>query len=262
MSVDFSQCKHIFFSPFLQCNVSLVGQWIEEAKSKLKDPGMVYSYHGGGRNRDAEALATNAIVVTTYETLASDATYHATRSGEGAEYAAPCEQVRWWRIICDESHSIRNKGRKSDAVLELVADNKWLVSGKSNLGLTFCSLLLYHYYSYVGILTLSIVFAGTPVNTSLMDLDQQLEFLGIEKAGSLLRKLKKSTFRHIKDSNGDKGGTRGRFITGPDMPSLGNFTFLMRAVMMRHSQKQTYRDTSTTLMSLPPKVNCCWCSCC
>jgi SWI/SNF-related matrix-associated actin-dependent regulator of chromatin subfamily A3 len=125
--------------------VSLVGQWIEEAKSKLKDPGLVYSYHGGGRKRDAKALAANSIVVTTYETLASDATYHAKRSSLGAEYAAPCEQVRWWRIICDESHSIRNKGAKSAAVLELVADNKWLVSGKSNLGLTLCSSLLYHH---------------------------------------------------------------------------------------------------------------------
>jgi hypothetical protein len=96
------------------------------------------------------------------------------------------------------------------------------------------------------------------VNTSLMDLDQQLEFLGIEKAGSLLRKLKKSTFRHIGDQHANYGNGGRRNRRGSDfaeMPRLGNFTFLMRAVMMRHSQKQTYRDTSTTLMSLPPKVN-------
>jgi hypothetical protein len=132
------------FSVGVQCNVSLVGQWIEEAKSKLKDPGLVYSYHGGGRNRNPKTLAANSIVVTTYETLASDATYHANRSSLGAKYAGPCEQVRWWRIICDESHSIRSRSIKSDAVLELVADNKWLVSGKSNLGLPFCSLLCHY----------------------------------------------------------------------------------------------------------------------
>jgi hypothetical protein len=45
------------------CNVSLVGQWISEAKSKLKDPGLVYSYHGHGRKRDPNILAANAIVV-------------------------------------------------------------------------------------------------------------------------------------------------------------------------------------------------------
>ncbi len=81
--------------------MSLAGQWIEEAKSKLKDPGLVCFYHGGGRNHNTKTLAANSIVVTTYETLASDGTYHANRSGLGAEYAAPCEQVRWWRIICD-----------------------------------------------------------------------------------------------------------------------------------------------------------------
>jgi hypothetical protein len=105
-------------------------------------------------------------------------------------------------------------------------------------------------------LTLSNSLIGTPVNTSLMDLEQQLEFLGIEKVGSLLRKLKKSTFRHIGDHHASKESHgRRRYNAEPEMPRLGNFTFLMRAVMMRHSQKQMYRDTSTTLMSLPPKVN-------
>jgi hypothetical protein len=131
LSYTDTRCLRLFG---LQCNVSLVGQWIKEAKSKLKDPGLIYSYHGPGRNRDPKALAVNSIVVTTYETLASDATYHANRSSEGFHnYAAPCEQVRWWRIICDESHSIRNKGAKADAVMALAGDNKWLVSGKSNL---------------------------------------------------------------------------------------------------------------------------------
>jgi SWI/SNF-related matrix-associated actin-dependent regulator of chromatin subfamily A3 len=75
-------------------------------------------------------LAQNSIVVTTYETLSSDATYHARKSTEGSDYTAPCEQVRWWRIICDESHVLRNAStKKTDAVLDLVGDNKWLVSG-------------------------------------------------------------------------------------------------------------------------------------
>ena len=108
-----------------------MGQWIEEAKSKLKEPGLVYSYHGGSRKRDPELLAANAIVVTTYETLASDATYHKSKSKD-ADYCAPCEQVRWWRVICDESHVLRSASTKSRVVMDLVADNKWLVSG------TFC----------------------------------------------------------------------------------------------------------------------------
>jgi hypothetical protein len=31
--------------------------------------------------------------------------------------------------------------------------------------------------------------------------------------------------------------------------------YFLRPIMMRHSQEQKYRGTSTTLMSLPPKVN-------
>lgn len=46
-------------------------------------------------------LSKNAIVVTTYQVLASDATYHK-RKSESAQYVPPLEQIRWWRIIVDE----------------------------------------------------------------------------------------------------------------------------------------------------------------
>jgi len=80
--------------------VSLVGQWIEEAKSKLRNPGLLYSYHGCGRKRDPKILASSQIIVTTYETLAADKR----KKGAPADYVPPLEQVRWWRVICDESH--------------------------------------------------------------------------------------------------------------------------------------------------------------
>jgi len=127
------------------CNVSLVGQWIEEAKSKLSNPGLVYPYHGGSRKRDPRVLAQNSIVVTTYETLASDATYHRRKNAGSSDYVPPCEQIRWWRIICDESHVLKqNHTRKANAVTSLVADHRWLVS-------------------------------GTPVNTSLLDLKVSMQ---------------------------------------------------------------------------------------
>ena len=56
------------------CPVSLVGQWIEEAKNKLTNPGLVYPYHGQNRKRDASILAKKNIVVTTYQVLSSDKT--------------------------------------------------------------------------------------------------------------------------------------------------------------------------------------------
>jgi hypothetical protein len=192
------------------CPVSLVGQWIEEAKSKLENPGLVYPYHGNNRTRNALILAKNAIVVTTYQILASDFTYHAKKQGEG--YCAPLEQVRWWRIIYDEGHSLRQAQTNNyKAVANLVADHRWLVS-------------------------------GTPLSTSMMDLKGQLKILGIECVEDIFRQLP-----------GLKGGGRrsGYHCAGAGMQKL---MFLMRSIMMRHTQKQKYRGTSTTLMSLPAKV--------
>jgi SWI/SNF-related matrix-associated actin-dependent regulator of chromatin subfamily A3 len=106
----------------------------------LKDPGLVYLYHGQSRKREAALLAKNSIVVTTYQVLASNATYYAKKAGD--DYCAPCEQVRWWRIICDKSHSLRKANpKKSAAVMNLVADHKWLLSGMHPLNDSFFFLL-------------------------------------------------------------------------------------------------------------------------
>jgi SWI/SNF-related matrix-associated actin-dependent regulator of chromatin subfamily A3 len=110
------------------CPVSLVGQWIDEARSKLKEPGLIYPYHGQNRKRNPSILAANSIVVTTYDVLASDAFHHAKKAR--LNYCPPLEQIRWWRIICDEGRSLRESNtRRSKAVLSLVADHKWIVSG-------------------------------------------------------------------------------------------------------------------------------------
>jgi SNF2 family DNA or RNA helicase len=105
------------------CHASLVGQWMDEAKSKLNHPGQLYMYHGKNRKRDPLKLAENAIVFTTYGIITSDAKHHGHRSDD-PNYCAPLEQIRWWRIICDESQFI------SPTLRGLVSDHKWLVTGK------------------------------------------------------------------------------------------------------------------------------------
>lgn len=50
------------------CPVPLVGQWLEEAKSKLDGSLRLYMYHGTGSIRDAQRLANDYdLVVTTYQ---------------------------------------------------------------------------------------------------------------------------------------------------------------------------------------------------
>lgn len=111
------------------CAVSLVGQWVEEAKSKLTNPDIkIYAYHGGSRKRDPAFLAAQDVVVTTYTILGSDSTYWANKSGPG--YVAPLESLDWHRIILDESHSIKSGATKqTKATLSLQATNKWCMSG-------------------------------------------------------------------------------------------------------------------------------------
>ena len=75
------------------CPVSLVGQWVEEAKNKLTDPGMVYPYYGGQRKRDPSILSQKDIVVTTYAVLASDNNYWR-KNSKDENYCAPCQKIR------------------------------------------------------------------------------------------------------------------------------------------------------------------------
>jgi len=200
------------------CNVSLVGQWIDEAKSKLKDPGLVYSYHGQNRKRNALLLAKNAIVVTTYSVLQSDANHHATKSKD-PNYCAPCEQVRWWRIICDESHSVRDANTKNfKALVRLPAVNKWCVT-------------------------------GTPMNTTPRDLKTQLSFVGINNVDKMFSVFANSMGVVFNPSGGRRRG-RGNYTNA----AIGPFLFFMRNVMIRHALTQTGSDSHTGIMTLPPKV--------
>ena len=60
--------------------VSLVGQWIQEAKRHITGATKLYAYHGGSRKRDPAFLSSQDIVVTTYEILGSDRGFHANRA--------------------------------------------------------------------------------------------------------------------------------------------------------------------------------------
>jgi hypothetical protein len=102
------------------------------------------------------------------------------------------------------------------------------------------------------IVLLDFSMSGTPVNTTVMDLKNQLSFLGIQDHSDLMEYFKESFFRHINDSSAGSNYYR---YDKHVVPGLGLFTFFMRSIMMRHSQNQQYTGTNTTLMNLPPKVS-------
>ena len=196
-------------------------------------------YHGPNRIRDPLVLAQKAIIVTTYDTLKSD--LHPKRNWSQTS-CSPCEMVRFWRIVCDESHTVRNK---AGGILNLVADNRWLVSGAATpvcLACScFCSSKLSNRFSFLN--------TGTPINTRVSDLQNQLQFLGLENVTELMALFKSSFYQHVQDPEMGKNS-----IDTPN-PGLGMFSFFMRSIMLRHSQAQKYTGTDTTLMSLPPTVS-------
>eukprot|EP00892_Ulva_mutabilis_P010165 jgi/Ulvmu1/7520/UM037_0064.1 len=124
------------------CKVSLVGQWVKEARSKLANRSLsICEYHGSSRTRSVEKLAACDVVVTTYETLASDH-HHRSKKQEGAKN--PLAKIKWWRIIFDESHAMKDTSTTCyTACCTLQAERRWACS-------------------------------GTPINTDLRDLGGQL----------------------------------------------------------------------------------------
>uniref|UniRef100_A0A7I4DZM6 SNF2 family DNA-dependent ATPase n=1 Tax=Physcomitrium patens TaxID=3218 RepID=A0A7I4DZM6_PHYPA len=144
------------------CPVSIVGQWANEVKSKLAANLNIYMYHGSKRIRDPKRLAKFDIVITTYATLGSDFSKatQATRHGSGfAEQFCPLLNVNWWRVVLDESHTVKDPAPlHSRACAQLKADRRWCCT-------------------------------GTPINTSIYDLYGQFLFLKLDPLDS------KSTFR-------------------------------------------------------------------
>ena len=125
------------------CAVSLVGQWIDEARSKLDDASglRIHMYHGQKRIRDPARLANEFdLVVTTYQTIAAD------RGKFGLNH--PTARIEWYRVVLDEAHMAKSAATaQSKACHELRAARRWACT-------------------------------GTPMGSDATDLQGQLKFLG------------------------------------------------------------------------------------
>lgn len=89
-----------------------------------------------------------------------------------------------------------------------------------------------------------------------------MKFLGLENVNEMFGKFA-NALNHIHDRSAKQGRVSHRPGSRDIKPDLsetrhfGHLVYLLRCIMIRHSQQQTYRGTgppATTLMSLPPKV--------
>ncbi|CAN0153840.1 unnamed protein product [Scytosiphon promiscuus] len=103
------------------CKVSLVGQWVEEAKRLCGGALTIYPYHGQGRSKDPSFLAKFDVVVTTYGVVQADAS-------RNAGYP-PLRRIRWWRVVLDESHTIASTSSTTNVVKQLISNRRWCMTG-------------------------------------------------------------------------------------------------------------------------------------
>lgn len=105
------------------CPVALTNQWKSEIESKTSGLSILI-FHGPDRPKNYEELAKYDVVITTYATVSSE--FHK----NGSPSPLYSSEFKWWRIILDEAHQIKNKNSKQAlAVFNLVTDRRWCLTG-------------------------------------------------------------------------------------------------------------------------------------
>lgn len=131
------------------CPMTLLGQWKGEIETHAQPGALsIHLHYGQSRSKDAKLLAQSDVVLTTYGVLASEF------SAENSEENGGLYSVRWFRVVLDEAHTIKNsKSQISMAAAALSADRRWCLT-------------------------------GTPIQNNLEDIYSLLRFLRIEPWGS------------------------------------------------------------------------------
>lgn len=95
----------------------LLDQWSNQFETFIDYKPFVY--HGKNKTESSEYIASQPVVLTTYNTLAQD-----------LKTNQKLYKIEWFRVICDEAHNLRNnKTQNHRAVAALTYRVMWLVTG-------------------------------------------------------------------------------------------------------------------------------------
>ncbi|WRT64369.1 uncharacterized protein IL334_001301 [Kwoniella shivajii] len=134
--------------------LAVMEQWATEVKTKTT-PGLlkVTTHHGPSRTKSGKMLEKFDVVITTFQTVASEYGTHETvaqrrvddgdsdsdveigRKGAGKGKKAkkptcPLFEVKWLRVVVDEAQNIKNKNtRAAKAAVALKAKYRWCLTG-------------------------------------------------------------------------------------------------------------------------------------
>ncbi|KAA8897611.1 SNF2 family N-terminal domain-containing protein [Sphaerosporella brunnea] len=113
--------------------VSLIKQWEGEIDRLTEDTHKlrVLVHHGAGRAKNPADLKRYDVVITTYDTVRSEHSMSSFKEGsDGYVDAVGVFGITWWRIICDEAHTIKNRLAKASlACCALKARYRWCLTG-------------------------------------------------------------------------------------------------------------------------------------
>ncbi|KAK7928395.1 hypothetical protein PG985_005393 [Apiospora marii] len=101
-------------------SAQLIANWVHEIDCHTGATLKTFKYHGAERDKATEDLASYDVIVTTYNTIASD--YSKKKS--------ILHKIGWYRIVLDEAHYIRNHNTVFyRACCDLEANSRWCLSG-------------------------------------------------------------------------------------------------------------------------------------
>lgn len=107
------------------CPTSTVKNWEDQISQHVQPGSMnVYVHHGPNREKNPYTLTKYEVIITTYGVIASEF------SGRAATNGSPLRRLKWFRIILDEAHTIREpKAQQSQAIYSIDAERRWCLTG-------------------------------------------------------------------------------------------------------------------------------------
>ncbi|EGO56071.1 hypothetical protein NEUTE1DRAFT_122706 [Neurospora tetrasperma FGSC 2508] len=100
-------------------SAQLMHNWAAEIASHMPGALNLILFHGQGRHKNPESLASTDVVLTTYRTLAAD-----------HRKARLLQKMDWYRVVLDEAHWIRNpSSQQFRAATSLSTNRRWCLTG-------------------------------------------------------------------------------------------------------------------------------------
>lgn len=120
------------------CPMSTLFQWCEEIQNNVKEEAnfSFHVYYGSGRTTSRKELEKYDVVLTTYGVICAE--FQDTDIlGRSRSLLG---RIRWWRIVLDEAHVIKNpRSRTAKAAFDLISNRRWCLTGMLNTLISFLS---------------------------------------------------------------------------------------------------------------------------